>query len=165
VAVKRFPSAQYGRQRLQFFPAPFRAPLRAFAVLVFPWDGERVLICDIEDRGWCIPGGRVEAGETSLEAAHREAVEEGGVILENVQYIGCYHISERREVRWAECYAARVGQLVEIGMTEESKGRKLVTLAELPALYHIWNPLTDMVFQYSREVVERTLARKEASEN
>jgi 8-oxo-dGTP diphosphatase len=136
--------------------------LRSFAVLVFPWDGDKVLICDIEDRGWCIPSGRVEAGESSLEAARREALEEGGVKLDGLQYIGCYHISERREVRWADCYAARVEELVEIGMAEESKGRKLVTMDELPALYHVWNPLTEMVFKYSREVVERLQARRDS---
>jgi 8-oxo-dGTP diphosphatase len=164
VALKRFPTAQYGRQRLQFFPAPFRAPLRSFAALVFPWEDSRVLICDIEDRGWCIPSGRVEAGESSAEAAVREALEEGGAILEHVQYIGCYHISERREVRWADCYAAKVCRLVDIGMADESKGRKLVTLDELPDLYHIWNPLTEMVFRYSLEVVERLQAHQGACE-
>lgn len=153
--MKRFPTGQYGRQRLQFFPAPFRAPLRAFAGLVFPWDGERVLIADIEGRGWCIPSGRVDPNETSLEAVRREAQEEAGAILKDVQYIGCYHISERREVRWADCFAARVDRLVEIGMPDESKGRRLATLDELPAIYHLWNPLTQMVFEHSREVLER----------
>ena len=39
--LKKFPVGPYGRQRLQFYPAPFRAPLRAFAGLVFPWmDGK-----------------------------------------------------------------------------------------------------------------------------
>jgi 8-oxo-dGTP diphosphatase len=162
--VKRFPSAQYGRQRLQFFPAPFHAPLRAFAVLVFAWQDDHVLICDIEDRGWCIPSGRVEAGESSLEAGHREAQEEGGAILEFMQYIGCYHISERREVRWADCYAARVSDLVEIGMAEESKGRKLVTMDELPNIYHVWNPLTEMVFRHSHDVVHRREAHQSSAD-
>jgi 8-oxo-dGTP diphosphatase len=153
--MKRFPSGTFGRQRLQFFPAPFKAPLRTFAVLVFAWQGDRVVICDIEDRGWCIPSGRVEPSETSLEAAHREAQEEGGVELERVQYIGCYQISERREVRWADCYAAKVTNVGEISMKEESLGMRLVTVEELPAIYHLWNPLTEAVFQYSREVVQR----------
>lgn len=153
--MKRFPTGQYGRQRLQFFPAPFRAPLRAFAALVFPWDGDRVLIADIEGRGWCIPSGRVEATETSLEAVKREALEEAGAHLRDLQYIGCYHISERREVRWADCYVGRVGELVEIGMQEESKGRRFVTIEELPAIYHLWNPLTRMVFEHSYEVLQR----------
>ena len=153
--MKRFPTGQYGRQRLQFFPAPFRAPLRAFAALVFPWDGEKVLIADIEGRGWCIPSGRVEPNETSLEAVKREALEEAGAHLADLQYIGCYHISERREVRWADCYVGCVTSLVEIGMQEESKGRKFVMIDELPEIYHLWNPLTRMVFEHSYEVLQR----------
>lgn len=153
--MKKFPSGQYGRQRLQFFPAPYRAPLRSFAGLVFPWDGDRVLVCDIAGRGWCIPSGRVEPDETSLQAVKREAIEEAGAVLTDLQYIGCYHISERREVRWADCYAARVERLVEIGMKNESHGRQLCTLDELPAIYHQWSPLTKMVFEHSLEVLER----------
>ncbi len=153
--MKNFPPGTYGRQRLQFFPAPFRAPLRAFVGLVFPWDGEKVLVCDIEGRGWCIPSGRVEPMESSLEAVRREALEEGGAVLKDVQYIGCYRISERREIRWADCYVARVASLVEIGMQEESKGRQLVTMDELPAIYHLWTPLTKLVFEHSREVLKR----------
>ncbi|MFZ4506929.1 MAG: NUDIX domain-containing protein [Fimbriimonas sp.] len=153
--MRKFPSGQYGRQRLQFFPAPFKPPLRAFASLVFPWDGDRVLICDIADRGWCIPSGRVEPDETSLEAAQREAQEEGGAILQEVQYIGSYMITERNEVRWADCYTATVERLVDIGIIAESKGRQFVTMDELPPIYHLWNELTERVFEHSRDVAQR----------
>lgn len=157
--MRKFPPGVYGRQRLTFFPAPYRAPLRAFATLGFVWHEERVLVCDIEGRGWCIPSGRVDPGESSCEAIKREAKEEGGAILRHVQYIGCYHISERREVRWADCYAAEVEELGEIGMPEESKGRQLCTLEELPELYHAWNELTDRVFQHSREILARVVRK------
>ncbi len=153
--MKRFPSGEYGRQRLQFYPAPFHAPLRAFIGLVFPWEGEQVLIADICGRGWCIPSGRVEVGETSLDAVRREAQEEAGALLSDIQYIGCYQISERQEIRWADCYVARIAELVEIGMQEESKGRRLATLEELPDIYHLWNPLTKMVFEHSKEILDR----------
>lgn len=153
--MKRFPSGTYGRQRLEFYAAPFRAPLRAFAGLVFAWDGDRVLICEIGDRGWSIPSGRVEPNENSAEAVEREALEEAGALLSNLQYIGCYRISERREVRWADCYVALVKELVEFNGTAESLGRKLATLEELPEIYHLWNPLTQMVFEHSREIMNR----------
>lgn len=155
--MKKFPSGEWGRQKLQFYPAPFRAPLRAFAALVIPWDGDRVLVADIAGRGWCIPSGRVEPNETSLEAAKREALEEAGGVLHDIQYIGCYHISERREIRWADCFVARVESLGEIGMKEESNGRQLVTLAELPEIYHNWNELTARVFGHSLEVLNRQI--------
>jgi 8-oxo-dGTP diphosphatase len=153
--VRRFPSGQYGRQKLQFHPAPFRAPLRAFAALVFAWLGDKVLLCDIDGRGWCIPSGRVEPDETSKEAAHREAMEEAGASLGNFDYIGCYHVFEKLEVRWADCFSASVEELGELTMPEESKGVCLATLEELPAIYHLWNPLTQMVFEHSYEVLQR----------
>jgi 8-oxo-dGTP diphosphatase len=157
--LKRFPSGKYGRQTLRFFPAPFRAPLRAFAVLVFAWQGDRVLVCDISDRGWTVPSGRVEPDEESRQAVEREAMEEGGAVLSGVQYIGCYQITERRETRWADCYAARIESLQDIALPVESLGRKLVTLDELPATYHLWNELTERVFRHSREIAERAERR------
>ncbi len=154
--MKRFPVGQYGRQTLQFLPAPFRAPLRAFASLVFPWhDADRVVLADIDGRGWCIPSGRVEPDETSLEAARREALEEAGAVLGTVDYLGAYHITERREVRWADVYVSDVLDLVEIGMPEESLGMRLATMEELPTIYHMWNELTERVFLHSREVIGR----------
>lgn len=153
--MKRFPSGEYGRQRLEFFPAPHKAPLRAFAVLVFPWVDERVLVCDIADRGWCIPSGRVEPGEASADAARREAMEEGGVALETLYYIGCYRITDRGDVRWADCYVGRVQEFDVIAMPEESRGRRLVTREELPSMYHLWNELTAMVFDHSLELLNR----------
>jgi 8-oxo-dGTP diphosphatase len=154
--VRRFPVGQYGRQTLQFFPAPFRAPLRAFAALVFPWkDADHVVLADIDGRGWCIPSGRVEPDETSAEAARREALEEAGAVLGTIDYLGCYHITERREVRWADVYVSDVLDLVEIGIPEESHGMRLATMEELPTIYHLWNELTERVFLHSREVLAR----------
>jgi 8-oxo-dGTP diphosphatase len=161
--MKRFSSGRYGRQRLEFFPAPFHAPLRAFAALVFPWVGDQILLCHIGDRGWCIPSGRVEPFEESMEAAYREAVEEAGAVLQEVQYIGCYRVSERNEVRWADVFVAGVKEMVEIGCPEESLGRKLVSVEELPEIYHLWNPLTEEVFRHSREIHERHLRYRTGS--
>ncbi|MDR3690433.1 MAG: NUDIX domain-containing protein [Fimbriimonas sp.] len=154
--MKRFPTGIFGRQTLQFFPAPFRAPIHSFAGLVFPWQDESVLLADIKGRGWCIPSGRVEADETSKEAVIREAMEEAGAILKDVQYIGCYHISERDEVRWADCYTSRIDQLVEIGIKEESRGRRFVRIDELPEIYYQWNALTKRVFEHSFDVLLRS---------
>ena len=111
MAVKRFPPGTYGRQKLRFHAAPYKAPLRAFAALVFVWQDLDVLLCNIGDRGWCIPSGRVEAFETSVEAARREAIEEAGAILDTLQYIGCYNICEKEEQRWADVFTSNVVSL------------------------------------------------------
>lgn len=151
----KFPCGRAGRQQLEFYPAPYRAPLRAFAALVFPWQGEEVLLCDIEDRGWCIPSGRVEPTETSVEAAKREAQEEAGALLEDVIYIGCYKIRERAEIKWADVFAARVGGLVDLDPQFESSDRKFVTIEELPEIYYVWNDLTEMVFHHAQTTLNR----------
>lgn len=156
--MKRFPAGNFGRQRLEFFAAPFRAPLRAFAALVFAWDGDRVLVCDICDRGWCVPSGRIEPNEESIDAARREALEEAGAIIADVQYIGCYRVSERTEVRWADVFAARVEELREFVGGEESRDRRLAVFEELEGMYHLWNPLIEELFLYSREAVARRVA-------
>lgn len=151
----KFPSGRYGRQTMEFFPAPYRSPIRAFAALVFPWYGEEVLLCDICDRGWCIPSGRVEPGESSLEAAVREAREEAGAILQDIVYLGTYRITERNEVRWADVFVAQVAELAEITHENESKGRQFVPRPEIEGIYHQWNPLLEAVFNYSHEVMVR----------
>lgn len=153
--MKRFVEGKYGRQTMRFYPAPFQAPLRAFAVLVFAWREDEVLVCDITGRGWCVPSGRVEPDESSCEAGLREAIEEAGAVLGGLQYIGCYEIRDRNEIRWADCYTGTVSELGEITVQEESKGRKFVTLSELPSLYHLWNDLTAQVFDHASEVSKR----------
>jgi 8-oxo-dGTP diphosphatase len=143
---------------MEFFPAPYRAPHRAFASLVFPWQGDLVLIAKICDRGWCIPSGRVEPGECSQRAAIREAREEAGAILGCTAYLGCYRMSTDDEVRWADVFVAEVESLAEITHVEESSDRKFVALTELPDCYHLWNPLTEAVFNHSYEVLQRLRA-------
>ena len=128
--------------------------------MVFPWKEGKILLANIEGRGWCIPSGRLEPGETSLQAIHREAQEEAGALLDQVQYIGCYHIKERNDIRWADCYVACVSELVEIGMQEESIGREFFEFEQLPEIYHLWNPLTEQVFLHSREVLDRHLKHR-----
>jgi 8-oxo-dGTP diphosphatase len=93
--------------------------------------------------------------EDSADAVRREALEEAGAVLSDVQYIGCYQITERNEVRWADCYAATVAELVEIQVAEESSDRRFMRPEELPQHYHVWNELTDLVFRHSQGVVER----------
>ncbi|MBI3722089.1 MAG: NUDIX domain-containing protein [Fimbriimonas ginsengisoli] len=81
---------------MTFHGAPFPCSKSPFAVLVFAWLGERVLVCDIEGRGWTVPIGRVEPGETPLAAAERELAEEGAARLESWTRIGCYRIGTGR---------------------------------------------------------------------
>lgn len=151
----RFPTGKWGNKQLTFHPAPMRPPFRPFAALVFAWQDEKALICKIPRRGWCIPSGRVEPFESGAEAARREALEEGGALLDEIRYIGCYQIADKRNSLWAEAFTASISEFIDIPPESESEERRLVTPAELPDCYHFWDPLTQAVFEYSKGVFER----------
>ncbi len=97
----------------------------------------------------------MEPYESAIDAAHREAFEEGGAKLSDLRYIGCYQISDKHATLWAEAFTASIGELVEIPPESESTERKLVPPSELPDCYHMWDSLTEAVFQYSPNVFER----------
>lgn len=51
------------------------------------------LLTSHKERGWEFPGGKIEAGETSEQAARREVFEETGGILSTITPIGEYEVS------------------------------------------------------------------------
>ena len=77
----------------EFGPAPTRFRLTVSLTDVWPpeanvsaahclaFSGDRIVLARHVERQWTIPGGHVEAGETVLEAMHREALEEAGVVV------------------------------------------------------------------------------------
>lgn len=55
--------------------------------------GDRILLLKRQYRvgksnGWCIPGGKVELDETTLEGAIRETFEETGIKVSDLIYVG-----------------------------------------------------------------------------
>ncbi|MDX8361497.1 NUDIX hydrolase [Cytobacillus sp. IB215316] len=52
----------------------------------------KILLVDVKGRGFNIPGGHVEDGESPEEAFHREAFEEG-YVKGKVEYIGAIEVS------------------------------------------------------------------------
>jgi 8-oxo-dGTP diphosphatase len=151
----RFPSAKWDKRLLEFLPAPARPPFRPYFALMFLWKDDEVLLAHIKDRGWCVPSGRVEPGESGMEAARREAREEAGAEVSDVRYMGCYRITESRTVQWAELYVGRVDEVGEITACAESSECRFFGCCDLPSIYHWWNPLIEKLFAYSKEVLMR----------
>jgi len=63
----------------------------ACSAQIFDRTGEQVLLTRRRDNGrWCLPGGRMEPGESAAEACVREVWEETGLQVEIVRLIGLY---------------------------------------------------------------------------
>jgi 8-oxo-dGTP diphosphatase len=111
-------------------------------------------------RGWCTPSGRLEPGETPLEAAAREVQEEIGATLENPRLIGRYLLKRRDgTTRIVPTYVGTTRAYGDIPPGSESQGAQRFSIEEIPAVYWHWDDLLECMFEYA----ERELNRKDAS--
>ena len=134
----------------------FHDPLAPAASAVVPsafvavrWSGGRILLvrrCD--SGGWELPGGRVDVGETAVEAAVRETAEEAGVRVRVTGLAGIFsdpgHVirSVKGEVRqqFALLFRARaIGGMPHPDLRETSEAAwvTLSDLARLPLESHV----------------------------
>jgi 8-oxo-dGTP diphosphatase len=77
-----------GNLRVVLDSAQFSASFDAVVVVLFA--GERVVLVKNEARAWEFPGGHREGHESYEETAAREALEEAGVHMRDLQYLGYY---------------------------------------------------------------------------
>jgi 8-oxo-dGTP diphosphatase len=135
------------------------------AALVFPFYGSHVVLANITGRGWCIPGGHVEQGETLVETIHREAYEEAGIELDVLHPLGYFALTAaedpvvppRRPVCYIPIFIASVSNFGDIPKSSESEGRHLATLEDVADCYFAWDELLSAVFAYAWEEKERYL--------
>jgi ADP-ribose pyrophosphatase YjhB (NUDIX family) len=73
-------------------PAPPRPTVVAPSVfaVVLDDEGRVLLVRRVDDGLWELPGGRVEVGESAVDAAEREVAEESGVLVAVLRVAGVY---------------------------------------------------------------------------
>ena len=56
------------------------------------FDGRWLAVNEVDDRGWWIPAGAVDANESFLDGLHRETLEEAGI---KVKVLGVFRVEHR----------------------------------------------------------------------
>lgn len=150
-----FPTVRWKHETATFvatdrLPDPDDTP--APAALVFPFYGDRVVLADIATRGWCIPSGHVEPGETFEESVRREAWEEAGATLGRVSLLGYFVLThpDTGAVRHAPTFIGEVQGLSSDAPTgADSRGMQMVAVEDVAHLYFSWDALLAAVFTYA----------------
>jgi len=128
-----------------------------FAVVVFAIHADGFLVADIPDRGWCVPSGRLEPGETPTETAIRETYEEVGALLLNPRRIGTYTFTAASGAKSrVPAFIGWVGDYGPLPAGSESRGVRIFTREELPHNYWLWDALMASVFDYALECADQT---------
>jgi len=158
-----FPTVRWKNETATFVatttpPDPNRAPAApAPAALVFPFYGDRIVLADIATRGWCIPSGHVEPGETFEEAVRREAAEEAGATLGRVAYLGYFVLTHARtgHVRHAPTFVGEVQGFSGSPTGADSRGMQMVAVEDVADCYFAWDDLLAAVFAHAYEEKQR----------
>lgn len=137
-----------------------RTRTRARLVVVFARAECGYVLAWIPGRGWTVPSGHVEPGETDEEAARRETWEETGASIEGIWRIGEYHLHRGGESQTVvPAYCAAVKDFGHIPPGSESTEARCFGLTKLPEVYYQWDPLVASVFAYAEtEFVRRRAA-------
>lgn len=151
-----FPTVRWNQESVTFLAAGAAAAatdIPAPAALVFPFYGDKVVLAEIRGRGWCIPSGHVEPGETFEEAVRREAFEEAGATLGRVAFLGDFVFAGTpggAVLRRAPTFIGEVqGFAAQRPAGSDSRGMQMVPVEDVAAMYYAWDALLAAVFAHA----------------
>lgn len=82
-----------------------------YSVIAAKFENKWIFVRHKKRITWEIAGGHIEKGETSLEAACRELMEETGAVLFSIECIATYSVNKDGETGWGRLYLAEVTEL------------------------------------------------------
>ena len=122
-------------------------------VCALPCYDDKMLLCKraIEPRYglWTLPGGFMELGESTLEAARRETLEEAGARIDVIELYAMYHILHIDQVHMF--YRARLCDL-DFAAGKESLEVRLFGEQEIPWHDMAFPAVTDTLRHYFRDL-------------
>ncbi|WP_243291120.1 RNA deprotection pyrophosphohydrolase [Bacillus sp. FJAT-47783] len=124
----RFTDFYQNEVLLSFDDHPFsKKPKHVWVICKY---GRQWLLTNHQDRGYEFPGGKVEKGETPVDAAMREVFEETGGIVQTMKYLGQYKVLGKEKEIVKNIYVATIEKIIKKETYYETKGP--VLLNELP---------------------------------
>lgn len=110
--------------------------------VIFDEARDKVLLTRRSDNGlWCLPGGRMEPGESIEECCRREVFEETGLVVETVRLIGVYSnrdalvvYKDGTKVQMIVLSFEAVVKSGELGLSSETTDARYFSPAEIEQL-------------------------------
>lgn len=78
-------------QTLVRFDVQIPAESHVQSVRILAMEGDALLVCDDVNGNRFVPGGNLEPGESILECAKRELIEEAGYRADSITWVGAHH--------------------------------------------------------------------------
>ena len=115
------------------------------------------------ERGWGLPGGHVEAGESPEDCVRREANEECGITLGKLTVIGGWLAEKVKETEYNAKYPKRAYQLMYLAQIEvisdnytpqhEILERKFIPIEDFPKYHHSFDSY-ESIYNYILRTIE-----------
>lgn len=133
--------------------------LSATAVKIFIFDKENKLLLVKNKKGWDIPGGHIEDGESPVGALKREVIEETGSSLLSSNLVGYLKITNIKTKKInsnypkESCILLYVGKVTEHRKTllHEVSEAKFIAYKNVKNYIYAWNEFTESVLAYMRD--------------
>lgn len=125
----------------------------------FCFHKNKLLLVNLEHRGWDFPGGHIESKETPEECFKREAMEEG-YVGGSCQLLGYIIVDHNGNPKWDEnsrypkigyqvFYHMNIDQLYNFEAEYESVERIFINPNEITNYYHDWQELYQEILKYA----------------
>lgn len=141
--------------KLTFHATPYEGGVVPFAVLGFCWIEDRIVLANIKNRGWCVPSGRIEQGESPVEAIAREAEEECGITGTEWLLFGWFEVNESNLCRVSLAYTTNNAIWEGNPRGDDSVGSDAFTIERVREIYYDWNSVMEQAINASKITANR----------